>query len=578
MLLIYQILMKDLDKCRTTKEYVADFETTTNPDDCRVWCFSITEIGNESNIYVGKDIEEFFNYLKKLGSCKIYFHNLKFDGQFIIYYLETHNFHHVDTNKYMKVNTYTTLISDMSVFYSIEIKLDVRCLIKIFDSYKKLPFSVKDISNAFSIPELKGEIDYTKERPVGYELDNNEINYVSNDTIIVSKALNIQYEQKLTKMTIGGDALSSFKGMCDFRKLFPVIEITIDDFIRKSYRGGWTYLNPVFTDKDVENLEVYDVNSLYPSRMRYCVLPYDKPIKFTGNYIPDKKYPLFVIHFIATFKLKDNCLPMLQAKHSYLFSSTEYITECLDEPLDIYLTNVDYNLFIDMYEIFYIQYIDGYKFKGQLNMFDEYIDYWNKVKMENSGKEGKKPLRTIAKLMLNNLYGKMGSKTEVKQKIPYLKDDGLIGYITTLPESKEPLYTAMSCFITAFARDFIISSALKIGLDKFIYADTDSLHVLYDENNKNIIPVDNVKLGYFKLESTPQKARFLRAKTYIEIINNELDVKCAGMNNEIKANVTWDNFHYGFESNLKKHPRNVKGGVIIESIPFTITTPKGMGK
>lgn len=46
------------------------------------------------------------------------------------------------------------------------------------------------------------------------------------------------------------------------------------------------------------------------------------------------------------------------------------------------------------------------------------------------------------------------------------------------------------------------------------------------------------------------------------------------MNPEIKKIITWDNFHYGFSSDLKRHPKNVKGGVIIEEIPFTISPPK----
>ena len=41
------------------KRYVADFDTTTKPEDCRVWCFSIMEIGNEKSTYIGNDIEEF---------------------------------------------------------------------------------------------------------------------------------------------------------------------------------------------------------------------------------------------------------------------------------------------------------------------------------------------------------------------------------------------------------------------------------------------------------------------------------------------------------------------------------------
>ena len=121
------------------KRYVADFETTTNPEDCRVWCFSITEIGNEKNTYIGKDIEEFFTYIKTLGSCIIYFHNLAFDGQFLIYYLLTHDYTHTTEQK-LKTKEFSSLISDDGVFYSLKVKLDRYQTIEFYDSIKKLPF------------------------------------------------------------------------------------------------------------------------------------------------------------------------------------------------------------------------------------------------------------------------------------------------------------------------------------------------------------------------------------------------------------------------------------------------------
>ena len=557
----------------TNKSYVADFETTTNENDCRVWCFSISEIGQEENTIVGKDINEFFNILETLGNANMYFHNLKFDGQFIIYYLLTHGYKHYDNSKKMGYKGFTTLISHLGVFYSIEIKIKKHNKIKIFDSYKKLPFSVHNISKAFNIEEVKGEIDYKKHRPIGYELDENEINYVKNDTIIVSKALNKQFHQGLTKMTIGSDALNSFKSMCDFDKLFPILPLEIDDFIRKSYRGGWTYLNPKWTNKNIGKMEVYDVNSLYPSRMRYCLLPYDTPIYYTGKYKKDNKYPLYIQHILVSFKLKRGHLPTIQDKKGFLFNSTEYITECLDEPLELYLTSVDLELFKKMYNIYFIEYIDGYKFKGKYDMFNEYIDFWNKVKMENSNGHGDTSLRTIAKLMLNNLYGKMATQVRTRRKIPYLKEENIIGYHTTDEEIKDPIYTALASFITAYARDLTIRNALNC-YKNFVYADTDSLHLIYDDKNKTKLEVDPVELGKFKHESSPTRARFLRAKTYIEEIDGKLEIKCAGMNDEIKKQVTWDNFRYGFSSNLKRKPKNVAGGVIIEDIPFTITPPK----
>ena len=557
----------------TSKIFVADFETTTNAEDCRVWLFSLTPIGNEENTIVGNDLPTFMQKLEEIGNATIYFHNLKFDSQFIIYYLLTHDYKHVDNTKKMPNKSFNTLISHLGVFYSMVIKIKPKVRIKFLDSYKKLPFPERDISEAFNIAEIKGNIDYHKERPIGYEPDDNEINYVMNDTIIVSKALNKQFKQGLDKMTIGSDALTSFKAMCDFEKLFPVLPIEIDDFIRKSYRGGWTYLNPKYTNKDLGNMEVYDINSLYPSRMRYCLVPYDEPIYYEGNYIPDEEYPLYIQHVHITFKLKDHAFPTVQDKKGFLFNSTEYITECLIEPLDLYLTNVDLDLIKDMYDIYFIEYVDGYKFKGKYHIFDEYIDYWNKIKMENSNGKGDTSLRTIAKLMLNNLYGKTASQVRTRRKIPYLKDNGVIGYETTDEEIKEPIYTAMASFITAYARDLTIRSAVKC-FDTFVYADTDSLHLLANPDNKNKIEIHPVELGKFKHESSPTKARFLRAKTYIEEIDGKLEVKCAGMNPEIKKIITWDNFHYGFTSNLKQHPKNVKGGVIIEEIPFTISPPR----
>ena len=69
--------------------YVADFETTTNIEDCRVWAWGLCEIGNISNFIYGNNISSFFEKMKELSKQQetIYFHNLKFDGEFIIYHL-----------------------------------------------------------------------------------------------------------------------------------------------------------------------------------------------------------------------------------------------------------------------------------------------------------------------------------------------------------------------------------------------------------------------------------------------------------------------------------------------------------
>ena len=573
--------MKKKDQALKTysRSYVADFETTTKLDDCRVWCFSISEIGNEDNTIVGLTIEDFFKELERLGSCTIYFHNLRFDAQFILYYILKSGYTYHEGGKRMPEKSFTTLISGLGVFYAIEVKIKKGVRIKFLDSYKKIPTPVEKIPKDFGLPIEKTEIDYNQDRPIGYQLTEIEKEYVMHDTKIVAMALSQQFKQGLDKMTIGADALASVMSMIPFREMFPVLEQNIDDFIRKSYRGGWCYVNPKFQNVDLGEMEVYDVNSLYPSRMRYCLLPRGIPKYYQGKYVDDPEYPLYICHILVTFKLKKNKLPCIQDKHNRIFSATEYITEYTDglEPLEIYLTSVDFKLFCDMYDIYTIEYIEGYKFNASYDMFNSYIDYWNNIKMEAT-KNGNKVMRTIAKLMLNNIYGKMASATKTSSKIPYLKEDESIAYVTVEDKPREPIYTALACFITAWARDLTIRSAVAC-IDKFCYADTDSLHVLKDINPPNI-PIDDLKLGYFKLESRPRRARFLRAKTYIEEIYDEksgtwkFDVKCAGMNPAVKETVTWENFRYGFTSDLKLKPKNVKGGVVLVNTPFTITSPK----
>ena len=85
-------------------------------------------------------------------------------------------------------------------------------------------FTVKKIAKDFGIEESKGEIDYTKKRPLGYEPDANEMEYVTNDVLIVCKALRQQFEQDLTKMTISSDGLNFAKGQIGKKRwqaLFP---------------------------------------------------------------------------------------------------------------------------------------------------------------------------------------------------------------------------------------------------------------------------------------------------------------------------------------------------------------------
>lgn len=593
---------------------MADFETTVDPDDVRAWAVCAVDIDTGDIVHLGQSLEGFMEWLSKGKNTKCFFHNLRFDGEFLLAYLLKNGYTYnrgVDSRGErvaLQPNEFTTLITDDGLFYSIEVlfKRNKKKLEKVtfYDSLKKLPFKVAQIAKAFELEQSKGIIDYEAPRPLGYQMTEQEKEYIINDCKIVAQALKIQLGQGLDRMTNASDALNWYKnsiGKANFEKWFPVLPLAMDADIRRAYRGGYVYLNPKYKGSRGLVGKTYDVNSLYPSRMAECLLPYGYPLFFEGEPEKDEKYPLFFVHLKTRFYLKKNHLPTLQLKNTGRFVQTEYLTSSKvkigkrweDDPVEMWLTSVDYQLFIDHYDLEETTYINGLRFKGAVGMFKEYIDYWKHIKETSEG-----PMRQLAKLMLNSLYGKFASATHGRVKMPYLDEDGVVQYRYSDEEIRDPIYTPMACFITAYARDKTIRSAQAV-YDRFIYADTDSLHLVGTETPP--IEVHKSKLGAWKDEGTFVDSKFIRAKTYMETVlvtkENSLKeyakalsspfvtelmakgdkvqylkrkVTCAGMPDNLKEMVTYDNFAPGESFPGKLMPRRFPGGVILEPTTFTI--------
>lgn len=569
--------------------YTADFETTTKLDDCRVWAWGTCEIGNPKNFKYGTTIDEFMvtQCADPLINNVYFFHNLKFDGEFIIYWLFRNGFTHVGSRKELRNKTFTTLISDKGQFYSLEVcfKKQGKKINKVtfYDSLKKLNFRVEKIAKDFDLPIRKGEIDYKAERPFGHILTDEEVAYLRNDVEIMSRALDTLFKNNMEKMTIGSDALAQYKeivGKANFQKLFPIMDNETDDNIRKSYKGGWTYLSTKFKGKTVGDGIVLDVNSLYPWVMYTKDLPFGEPVKFMGKYKEDKLYPLYMQRITCMFELKKDHVPCIQIKKNLNFRGTEYLESSRNlmgvlMEVELNLTSVDLKLFLEHYDVYNPEYIDGYKFKSSSNLFKEYIDKWIKVKIEST-ENGNSSMRAIAKLMLNSLYGKFGLNPLVRSKIPsYVKGNDKLHYSYGEEEHRKPIYIPMASFITAYAREKTIRTAQSV-YDRFIYADTDSLH-LVGLNIPDEIEVNPTKLGAWDYEFKFSKAKFLRQKCYMERGKNPFKegdeytkITCAGMPDKCHENVNFDNFKIGgvFEGKLKTTRTN--GGIVLEDTTFTI--------
>ena len=577
--------------------YVADFESTTTKEESHVWGYAICEVANteKEKVIVGTRLDDFMKWCEtNPNNCKIFIHNLKWDSQFIIWWLLHNGFKHTKNRADRATKTFNTLISDKGFFYSIEVifKLKGKTVNKVvfWDSQKLLPMSVEKIADTFKMPYRKLEIDYDAHNnlPIGSPLTKKEDDYIRHDVLIMAHAINFMLSQGLDRMTIGSCALAEYKKLIGKRKfdlLFPVLKHDRD--IRQSYKGGFTYVNPEFAGKTVKNGVVMDVNSLYPYVMKTAKLPFGVPIFFKGEYKPDELYPLYTQMFQCQFDLKPGKIPMVQVKHSMFFKGNEYLTSSNDEIVVMCMNNIDFQLFLENYNVYNLEFHSGWKFKGAVGLFDEYIDKWNAIKIK--AKEDKNwGLYLLAKLMLNALYGKFGTGTIVKSKYPELTSDDVVHYKDSKPEQRDGIYVAMASFITSYARHKTITAAQKIMDDynagksniQFAYADTDSLHCISpDFTLPEGLEIDDTKLGAWKFESKFTRGKFLRQKCYIEESTDDvynpkpeykLKVTVAGMPEYCTEQVTFQNFKFGATYKDKKQPEIVKGGVILKNIDFTI--------
>lgn len=549
------------------KEYVADFETTTDPLDCRVWGWGLANIHTADSVWdveIGTTMDWFISRITEEDTIT-YFHNLKFDGVFIVDRIMKDGYRWVPENP--RKGEFTTLITNTGAWYSMTVAWRNGKRTEFRDSHKKLPMSAARVATSFNLEENKLEVGtdfYHLPRPIGHQLTMLERTYIAHDVLIIAKAMKIQLGQGMTKLTVGADALNEYKetlGKKVFAKLFPILPESMDAEIRRALRGGWTYADTRFQGNIVGEGRTYDVNSLYPSVMYDRVLPYGEPIWCEGLPSPTKEYPLYLVSITFTAKLKKDHVPCIQVKGTSRFVNTEYQTK-IDDPVTLMVTNVDLALWEDHYEMDILSYNGGWLFKGQPGFFTEYIEKWMEIKMTSTG-----GLRELAKLMLNSLFGKFGTNPNKQGKVPVLRDD-TVEFEMGEPKTDNPVYTAMAVFITAYARDLTIRAAQQ-HYPWFAYADTDSLHLLIDHDPPTL-DIDPHKLGAWKREYVFQQALFVRAKTYTEVVDGKHVTHIAGLPVDIAKTMTFDHFTPGTRLGGKKVPKRVPGGVVLLETDFTM--------
>ena len=598
----------------STPIFFADFETTTynskqfqEEGHTNVWMWAFMDANN--GLKVGKTLDEFMHYIYSDGKNKIiYFHNLSFDGDFIIKWLfrnYPNNFkqdYQFTTINYEVVNrvpkyNWFSFFKNGNKIYNIDwsirkkiknkvmkVKIQFRC------SYNLLPASIDSLGKSFHINKIN-EDDINELINKGYIKNKSEfydlggvyvhddpllksifVNYIKRDVMIAKTsflsyketvestkdAINSKYNkkdvhlqkilttaslvQKLVKNNIWNNKhLNNY-----IKKGIKVYNFDQYELMRKFYSGGFTQFNPIYHNKFFEKTGFsIDINSSYPWAMTQP-LPYgellEEPPKGTTNFliyvVVDMEYRIRskYINFICLKnKTEKNVRYSMHGSNVFYFLKDEF---------DFYR------------KIYHIKINDiKYYYARSFTFLKPFINEYYHLKSEADA-NGQLALKTTYKLLLNSLYGSFAKKAIYPMQVwmskkyyDQLKENKLDCLLdeknkkwkpktfkqTNIPnrdlycvemekEEKPKSFPNMliGATITAYSRLKLLNAIYELGVDRFVYCDTDSIYALgKKENLPDSIKLDDYELGAWKVEFEFSKGKILGAKRYV--FGNKLD-------------------------------------------------------
>lgn len=553
--------------------WFADFETITENTiyyhthlDTRIWLWHYKNILNNTPRY-GVTIESFIKQLFK--DCKdgdiVYFHNLTWDGDFILKYLC--NIIPMVNESNTRLDQYFYVFRRGRRIYSIHVKYKNKFII-FKCSYLILLSKIRNLATK-DLQKLCDESNTSFYDVEPYEslkqVPKKYIKYIHNDVEIARRAFR-NFERIMKKIDNRIDVTKHLTLGSITRQIMRnqnkhdciVIKPSDYELSNLTMRGGLTQFNPIYLDQlqVTDDLVVIDVHSAYPHFLR-------QPLPFRTTQVPNDKDTIIKVKLSGEIKEQYNNLIIFPQTNDGVERYTPIISE-----REIYLFNFEFELFKQIYnlnyeilETYYLEYNDFLK---------EYINclYSYKLKYE---KENNNEFKQIIKILMNSVYGSLCLSSHY-QSFMYLKQkqdiikikkydkkqrqeyDILFTYrgdsptynigdyqcfrYDELSENERLTNKLAASYVTAKQRTKLFSTLLGLSdpNNQFIYCDTDSLFLqkLKPQDLEYIKSLINDELGMWGCENQDQNGEFrvLGPKKYTIKCGRFIKNKFAGVNNK----------------------------------------------
>lgn len=444
--------------------------------------------------------------------------NLDIDGRMLIGYLLHKGWHAIDIGS-PKEKEFRPLISEDGKIIRIRIRCS-RGLQDVQDLRRLVPVSLATLRGMVT----DGVRDWR----------------ISDDVCVAARMLSQLNGDDLTRITISSNAyndLLDMMGRRRFRQLFPKLTSEENKAAADALTGGFVYLKEGYSGKRIGRGLSVDANSLYPSVARVNRLPEGKPHRFEGA--PPDDHLLKIYTALVDWDIKEDGLPVL-ARRWRKYEENEGHSAA---PVEVTMTDVDWALFEENYDLEILEYRGGYKFYSRVGTLNSYFDKWGDVKMHSTGGR-----RLLSKFMINVIIGYFGSRTTRVSRVPILGEDGRVSYELQDPTTTSGIYAPLTAFVNAYGRRELVA-AIKANQDRVVYCDTDSMHLIGDEPPKGIT-IDEGQFGTWKIEKRFSEAVHLREKSYLwtDAETGKLECKVSGMPENIAAAMDYSKFKPGWQN------------------------------